>query len=126
MRRLASQHLIRNCSERVDITSTIYDPITGCLLGTHVLRCTEREAGLRDAASTSVAYCECDSEVRDDGLSRLEKNVLGFEITMNDAVRVCIVECVRNCDGHSHCLIDGQLLLAIESRSKGLTVDERH
>src|SRR4029079_10789162 len=65
-------------------------------------------------------------EVSDDRLPRLEKNVLRLEVPVNDAGLVRVTECVRDGDGDPHRLVDAKLLLALESRAKGLALHVRH
>src|SRR5205085_11543923 len=115
VRRITSQHLISHCAERIDVAPPVDDAITRCLLRTHVLRSAERESRLRDAIAARFAHRESDSEIGDYRLTRLKKNVLRLEIAMDYAMRVRVVECIRNRDGDSYRFVDRQLFLALES-----------
>ena len=69
---------------------------------------------------------ERDSEIGDDRLAGLKQDVLGLEVAMNHAVRVRVVERVRDRDSDSQRFVDRQLLLALESRAQRFSLDERH
>src|SRR4029078_5390223 len=117
MRRLTSQHLIRDSTERVDVTPSIYYSITGRLLGTHVLRRAERKPRLRNSITASLADSECNSEISDYRLPSLKQNVLRLQIPMNDSMRVSVIESVCNRDSHSDCFVNWKLLFTSETRS---------
>src|SRR5207249_2017747 len=93
---IADEHLVEHGPERIDVGATVDDAIAGRLLGAHVLWCAKRKSGLRDTCASGVRHGERDAEVRDDGLTRLEQDVLGLEVAMNDAVPVRIIERARD------------------------------
>src|SRR5512141_2562743 len=124
MRRLAGEHLVRNGAKRIDVTASIDDSVTCCLLRTHVLRSAERKSSLRDTVAACIAHSERDSEIRYDRLARLHQNVLRLEIAVNHPMRVGVVERVCNGDRNADSLVDRKLLLAIETSAKRLAVDE--
>ena len=91
MRWLAGEHLICHGAQRIDVAATIDDAITCSLLGTHVLRCAERESGLRDSIAACFADCQRDTEIRDYRMTRLKQNVFRLQVAMDYSVRVRIV-----------------------------------
>ena len=75
-------------------------------------------AGLRDR--------ERDPEVRDDRLAALQQDVFRLEIAVNDSVLVRVGERGKHREREAQRLVDRELLLAVESRAKALTVHVRH
>ena len=92
MGRLAGQHLVGDGTERVLVGARIESAIAGSLLGAHVVRRAERQAGLGDATAAGVGDGEGDAEVGNDRLAGLEQDVLGLEVAMDDVAGVGVVE----------------------------------
>ena len=69
-RRLADEHLVRDRAERVDVAARVIVAFAHRLLGRHVLRRAEREAGLRHARAAGLLHGERDAEVGDEGAGR--------------------------------------------------------
>jgi hypothetical protein len=91
-RRLACEHLVQQGAEREDVDSLVECAIARCLFRRHVLRSAKREARARDALAASLLECQRDAEVGDHRASILEQHILGFDIAVNDATRVGVVE----------------------------------
>src|SRR5512138_512511 len=74
---LASKHLVRHGAKRVHVGPSVDGPVTGRLLGGHVLRRTEREACLREAFTARMARRERNAKVGDQCAAVVgEQNVL--------------------------------------------------
>ena len=73
--------------------------IAGCLLGTHVVRCAEREPGLGQPLGARGGKRSCDAEVRHDRLSAGQQDVLGLDVAVHYAVLVGIAQCGRHVPG---------------------------
>lgn len=81
---------------------------------------------MRDATATRVADCQRDSKVGDHGLAVVQKNVLRFQIAVNDTVTMGIVDGARHRDTDTNGVVEGKLFLALESCAKRLARDEWH
>src|SRR3954469_16440601 len=89
--RLANQHLITNDAEGILVAAPIDVALAHRLLWRHVRRGADGDAGQREprvAGSRSR-----DAEVGDDGPARrfVDEDVVGLDITMHYAARVCVV-----------------------------------
>ena len=79
-----------------------------------------------DSISAGVAHSQCNSEVGNYRLTGLHENVLRLQVAVDYAVRVRVIEGVRDCDGNPNCFVDGKLLLTIQPCSKRLSIHKRH
>ena len=111
-RRLAGEHLVRHRTERVEVDARVDRLLAHRLLGTHVLRRAEREAGLRHARSARLLHGERDAEVRDERVPALQQNVLGLDVAMDHAVLVRVVERVGDLARDAQRVVDRKLPLA--------------
>ena len=126
MRRLAREHFIKHGAERIDGGASVDHAVARRLLGRHVLRRAERQAGLGDPSAAGIRDGQRDAEVGDDRLPVLEQNVLGLEVAVDHAVTVGLAE--RIGDGHrdANGFVDRKLLLAVETVPQRLALDVRH
>lgn len=113
-RRLTREHLVGHGSEGVDIASCIDVALTRSLFRAHVLRSSQRQAGLSQPATARVRDRDCDSEIGDDRLPIVKEDVLRLDIAVNDSVSMCVVECAGDFARQPHCLIDWKLPLAMQ------------
>ena len=67
-----------------------------------------------------------DAEVREHRVIRLEKNVLGFDVAMDDAARVRVLQRARDLARDPHRVLHGELSFAREPIAQRLAVHERH
>ncbi len=67
-----------------------------------------------------------DAEVHHHRLALVQHHVLGLDVAVQNVLPVGVVERRRDCAGVVQRLVDGELLLAIESLAKGLALDIRH
>jgi hypothetical protein len=58
---------------------------------------------------------KCDSEVGHERLTRVQQNVLGFQVSVDDAALVCVIERAGDGGRDADRLIDGKLSLAIQT-----------
>src|SRR5947207_1887475 len=78
------------------------------LFGAHVLHGTDRETRSGEALAAGLRHRERDAEVADQRLPILQKNVLGFDVAMNDALPVREVERAGHLSHDSDGLVDRQ------------------
>ena len=126
MRRISCKHLVEHAREAVDVAASVDFPVACRLLRTHVLRRAKRQPALRYARATGVADRESDSEIRDDRLAGAEQNVLGLEVAMYHSVAMRVVERAGAGSRDANGLLDGKLLLALESMANRFALDVRH
>ena len=79
-----------------------------------------------DARSRCPRERECDAEIRDERLAVVEEDVFRFEVPVNDAVAVRIVERARHCARQADRLVDGELLLTLQARAERFAGHIRH
>ena len=72
-----------------------------------------------------MMQCLRHAEVSDVCMSLTEKNVLGFDVAMNDVVRMSARESIRDLDKQPECLAGRERTLA-QSSAKCLAYDQRH
>ena len=114
VRRMARQHLVQHAAERVDVGARGDLLLGGRLLGAHVVRRAERQAGLGHPPAGRRAHRQRDAEVGDHRPAVLQQDVLGLDVAVDHAVAVRVVERVGHVGGDPHRLVDAELGLAIE------------
>ena len=125
-RRLAGEHFVQHRAKGVDVAARVDGPFTHRLFGRHVLRRAEAQAGLRQPRAADALYGERNAEVGNERVAALQQDVLGLDVAMDDA------EGMRGAEGVGHFArnqqrgLDGQLLLALQSRAQRFASDERH
>jgi len=90
------------------------------------VRRPQAEARLGEAASTGCIERERDPEVGDHGLSRLQQDVRRLDVAVDDTVGVRILERRGHVRGDPDCLVDRELVFAIETVPQRLPVHEWH
>ncbi len=97
--RLAGQHLIQNTGQAVEITGGGKLTLPGGLLGTHVLRGTERNPHPGHHARSDGAAGACNTEVGEHRVAVGEEDVLGLHVAVQEAFAVGVVERGANLAG---------------------------
>ena len=126
MRRIACQHLVEHAADGVDVGARGDLLLGGRLLGAHVVRRAEAEAGLGHAAAGRCAHGERDAEVGDHRAAVVEQDVLGLDVAVDDAVAVRVVQGVGDIAGDADGLVHTELRLAVELVADRLALDVRH
>jgi hypothetical protein len=124
--RLPREHFVQHTPKGVDIAPAIEVSLTRGLLGRHVLRRADSEAGFCQAITTGGADGPSDPEIGDPCMSSAEQDVLGLDIPVDDIVLVREVERVRHFPRDLNGVVDGELLLAIQAVAQRLALDIRH
>ena len=125
IRRLPGEHLVEHAPEGVDVGAAIHVGIAGCLLGAHVVRCAEREPGLRQPLRARGGEGSRDPEVSDDSLSAGEQDVLGLDVTVHHAAFVGIAQRCRHVASDAHGFVYRELLFAYQAVAKRLALRHR-
>ena len=96
--------------------------VAGGLLGTHVVRGAEGEAGLGDPGAAGLGHGQRDAEVGDHRLARLEQDVLRLEVPVDHALGVGVGQGIGEQGDETHRLVHRQLALALQPRAQGLAL----
>ena len=126
MGRLAREHLVGHRRQGVLVGPRVDLALGGGLLGAHVVRGAEGEAGLGDARSAGLGDGERDAEVGDHRLARLEEDVLGLEVAVDDAAGMGVGQGVAEQGHQADGLVHRELALALEPGAERLAFDVRH
>jgi hypothetical protein len=132
-RRLTGEELVRHTAERVDVGAMIDVRIAGGLLGRDVRRCSDRRAELREGAVgyRRVGRLGCrerlrDAEVRYDGRTTGEQNVVRLDVTVHDAALMRVGKRARDVAEDADDFGNRERSRTGQPRSERLTFDERH
>ena len=112
--------------ERVDVRARGDLLLGRRLLGAHVVRRAEREAGLGHPTAGRRAHRERDPEVGHHRVPAVQQDVLRLDVAVDDAVLVRVVERVDHFARDAHRLVDAELRLAIELLAQRLALDVGH
>jgi len=121
-----ASNFVENAAEAVDVRPAIEVGIGHPLLGTHVGRRTEGNAGRRELSLSHGAYRARDAEIGDERLPVLEEDILRLDVAVNYPVTVRVVERARDLGRDAQGFVERKLALAIESRAQRLAGDVRH
>ena len=91
-RRLSGDHLVQHAAQAVDVAPAVDSRIGHRLLGTHVRRRAERDAGARELGAAALGDRARDAEIGDERLAVLQQDVLRLDVAVNDALLVRVVE----------------------------------
>ena len=122
----AGEHFVRDRAERVDVGARVDGAFPHRRLGTHVLWRAEGESGLRHPSTSDRLHRERNAEIRNEGLTVVEQDVLGLDIPVYDTLSVRIVQGTRHFPRDAHSLRDGELLLALQPRTQRLAGHDGH
>jgi hypothetical protein len=123
---LTGQHLVDHAGEAVLIAPGVELLAPGRLLGTHVRRGPDGHPGLREALAARRVDRPRNPEIDDNGVSRLEQDVLRLDVAMDHAVTVRIAQgaCYRARDLHR--VLERELLLPCQPLAHRLALHIRH
>ena len=124
--RFAGKHLVEHACERVHIGARRDVLRRRRLLGAHVVRRAEGEARLRHAPARRRAHRERDAEVGHHRAAVVQQDVLGFDVAVDHAVLVRVMQRARHVGGDAHSVVHAELRLAIKLGPERLAVNERH
>jgi hypothetical protein len=117
---------VRAAPEAIEIAPAIDVRVACRLLGTHVRWSTQHEAGCRYAIATGDGDGQCDPEVCDNCVTRLEQQVLWLDVAMDHAALMCVAQSAGHFPRDPNGVANGEQLLAVEALPERLAFDERH
>ncbi len=137
---LSREHLECHAAEAVDVGARV-DVLRTGLFGAHVRRCPKYGPGHCEPVRAVVRACQAlrtielatrqldrlrHAEVGDHGVSAIDEDVRRLYITMYDAVRVRVGQCVGNFADERDDVTDRKATFALEAALERLALDERH
>ena len=96
------------------------------LLGAHVRGSAEREPGCSQSLTADSAHCPRDAEVHHHGVPRLDEDVPGFDVAVDDSQRVRVAQPVGHLAGDPQRFFDGELSLPLQSGKYRFALHIRH
>ena len=104
----AGEHLVENAGQAVEVGPPVNALHSDGLLGAHVGRRTEHDAGLAQLVAARRRHRPRDAEVAHHRLPGLEQDVLGLDIAMHDVAAVRVVQRARHLPGDLHGFLHGE------------------
>jgi len=89
---IASEHLVHDAPQSIDVASAVHVPHATGLLGTHVERRADGDARLGEPGATRCRRGPSDPEVRNHRLIVMQQYVLGLDVAMDDLERVRVAQ----------------------------------
>ena len=123
---LAHQHLVGHRGKRIHVASRVDRALAHGLLGAHVLRRAETQAGLRHALTAGSLHGERDAEVGHQRVSALQQDVLGLDVAVDHAESVRMLQRVGHLARDQQCLVHSELAIPLEPRAQRLARHQRH
>jgi hypothetical protein len=124
-RRRAGEHLVRDAAQRVDVGAAV-ELFTGPLLGAHVDRRADDEAGAGHPVVRRGRDGAGHAEVGDHGVAGLDQHVGRLDVAVDHAELVGIGKRVGDLAGDDQRLVHRKARLAAQPVAQRLAFDERH
>ena len=121
--RLARQHLVKHAAQGVEIAPAVDVPFPRRLFRAHVRRCPHREAGIGESLGASAGQPAGDSEIRHQGVAALQQDVLRLDVPVDHPPAVSVAQGIGHFAGDAERVLDGQLLLPVQSVTERLALD---
>jgi len=123
----AGDHLVQDAAKRVDIATAVELSFASDLLGAHVGRTAEYEAGIgQGGSSCGFGDCTRDTEIRDQPMPVLHQNVVRLDVAMHDAAPVRVVQRAGHADRQPQRRGHRQSGIAQQTHAERFTFDKRH
>jgi hypothetical protein len=126
VRRFPREHFVEDAPETVEVAATVDVAIPGRLLGAHVHRRTNREAGLGQSVPAGCDDRSSDAEIGNHRMPGLEEDILGLDVAVQYSVTVGILQRVRNFTSDLHSLAEWQGPFSEEPTAQRLDFCEGH
>ena len=124
---LADQHLVSEHAERVEVAAPVDLPLAGSLLGGHVRRRPDCDAG-RGQTRITITDCARNAEVGDHRTAALgiEENIVRLDVSMDHAAFVRVSECVGDIAQCAPRLLDRQCPPIVQALGEVVAGHVRH
>ena len=124
--RLSGEHFVEHAAEAVQVAAPVEVLAPHGLLRTHVRRCADRDAGLRQPLPGGRRDRPGNPEIGHHSVPRLEQDVLRLDVAVHHVVTVGKGERVGDFARDLQCLVERQLLLPVEPVAQRFALDEGH
>ena len=120
-RRLARKHFVRHCAQREDVGTPVDYAVARGLLRTHIARRPDHHPGRGQSLQTRRIRRQRtrDAEIRDQGVSVYQQDILRRDVAMHDATTM------REIEGTCDFACDSQRVVDLESSFAGQTTTQR-
>jgi len=122
---MSGEHLEENASEAVDIASSV-DLFARRLLRTHVGSSAYGDACSRELLVSYSLDGSSNSEIGDNGVPMREQNVARLDVAMDEALGVCVSECVSDFARNIECLANRKRTFLLDLLLESWSLDVWH
>ena len=124
-RRLTDQHFVEHAPQAVHVGARIDGAAAHQLLGAHI---GQRADGVApgECVAARGAHRARNAEVGHPGVVSGQEDVFRLDVAMNDALRVCVRQCVADFECDAHRFLEWQASLALQAGPQRLALDVRH
>lgn len=125
-RRRTSQRLKEHTSQAIEVAARIECGVARRLLRTHVRRRTQNHACLRQRGVACKTHSARNSEIREKGVTVLQKNIPRFDVPVDDAFSMRERQRIRHPSGDAHRIFYRQTTLERQTIAQRSFLDVRH
>ena len=109
-----AQHLVQHAAETVHVAPAVHFTV-GELFRTHVRRCADGHTGFRQPLGARFGDRTGNPEIGDNGVTRLQEDVLRLDVPMHHALAVRVAQGVSDFLPKVHDIVNGELALAFQA-----------
>ena len=123
---IARQQLVEHATQAVEVAPSIDVDLTGDLLRTHVGRSAQQGTVLRERVAARRSERFADAEVGHHGHAVVDHDVLRFDVSMDDALPVRVIERASHRTRDLQRILHRDSALAGHSHAQRRSLDVRH
>lgn len=120
------ESLEQHARERVDVAPAVHFLVTRSLFGAHVDGCSHHQTGGGEPQHVGSRHRPGDSEVAHDRLAVVQQDVSPFDVTVDEAEAVRVLQRPSHLAGDADRFVHGKPPLTLEAIPEGFALHERH